>query len=282
MPLCKIGIIQYINSIFFWGPLVLKKIIPPFEVVLDTPAALNRKMMSGELQASMVSSATYLQNQNSLQLVSPFGISAKSHVLSVALFSPEPVDTLVDAPIAITEESATSVKLLEVLAKKYWGLNVHMQVVKKPTEHPIYLLIGDACLTHKTPTNYYKIDLAQQWHLFTGLPFTFGVFVEKTPIREWKEVMQEAYLYSQKHMGIIVDLAATKINLSKQEIEAYLNCLEFELREEHVESMRLFKEWSAEVSSGRLKDEQDNFLSREFSNVQGNALKYKSLGHRPR
>lgn len=252
MPLYKIGMIQYINSIFFWGPLVLKKIRPSFELVLETPTALNQKMVSGELQASMVSSYTYLQNQNSLQLATPFGISAKSTVLSVALFTPQPVENLNNASIAATQESATSIKLLEILSTKYWGFKSNLQVVKNPAEHPLYLLIGDACLTHKTPTHYYKIDLAQQWHLFTGLPFTFGVFVEKTPIKEWKEVMQEAYLYSQKHMGIIVDLASTKISLPKQEIEAYLNCLEFELREEHVESMQLFKEWSTKIKSGSL------------------------------
>lgn len=153
------------------------------------PTELNRALLSGEVELSLVSSAFYLEHEDELAILPDFSVAVLGRVYSVNVFSKTPFETL--KRVAVTPASATSVALLG------W-LRPDLDLVPVPgglellEDYDGVLLIGDAALKAyaeamgpwSTPIETLPeareglivTDLSSLWFEKTRLPFVFAVW----------------------------------------------------------------------------------------------------------
>ena len=112
-------------------------------------------------------------------------LGANGRVKTVLLLSKLPLDKIEN--IYLDFESGTSVRLVKVLAEKYWKLkniNWHDIKNKNTDEYVKYesvVAIGDK--TFELAGKYeYVYDLAHEWYLFTSLPFVFACWMKRKDI----------------------------------------------------------------------------------------------------
>ncbi|MBW6510451.1 MAG: menaquinone biosynthesis protein, partial [Desulfuromonadales bacterium] len=145
-----LGYISYLNCVPFFGRLKEQgfngKLVP------GVPSALNRMLQQGEIDASPSSSFEYARNWRDYLLLPGHSISSVGSIASVLLFSPVSPERLGGVEIALTGESATSINLLEILLRDYYGLSAVVTTVLGTSVEELVskgkpaLLIGDRAL----------------------------------------------------------------------------------------------------------------------------------------
>ncbi len=166
----RVGRISYLNvePFFHAFPWPLHDALPP--------RALGQAVADGRLDAGPLPLADCIRLEAELHLL-PFGIATRERAQSVFLFSSRPMAELGAARIAVTGETATSVRLLRILL-------AFRDEVARPELVPIdaaadaVLLIGDAALRARfgawpLPRCF---DLGEEWTRWTGLPCVFAAW----------------------------------------------------------------------------------------------------------
>ncbi len=144
MILGRLGRMAYVNTLpVDWG-LVTSPLAKLVTIQRGTPTILNRMMAEGQLDVSAVSSVAAAQHADDWLVMDHLCIGCRGAVGSVILHSDRPVEELDGSTIAVTNASATAVKLLEVLLSGHW--KVKAQLVPQANPQGPRLLIGDAAL----------------------------------------------------------------------------------------------------------------------------------------
>jgi len=193
----RLGRIGFINTVPVYHG--LQQALPPslasnMHVISHTPMGLNQAIIAGELELSPVSTAWYAQHQRQLTLLPGLSVSSFGSVESVLLVSDFPLDEWTGQPIAVPDDSATSIAVLRALIQHHSGADpvdafvvypAHLQE-KALQEYSAVLTIGDRALAwqHRpksaTSTHPHTIDLATAWNEFTQEPLVFAVWVART------------------------------------------------------------------------------------------------------
>jgi chorismate dehydratase len=169
-PPLRVGRISYLNvePFFHFFPWPLAEALPP--------RALGEAVASGRVDAGPLPLADCLRLDEMVTLL-PFGIATRDRARSVFLFSARPLADLAGARIAVTGETATSVRLLRLLlAFRYEVQPVTLVPVDAPAD--AVLLIGDAALRawHGRWPHPHCADLGEEWTRWTGLPCVFAAW----------------------------------------------------------------------------------------------------------
>src|SRR5262245_6192504 len=146
------------------------------------PRALGRAVRAGLVDAAPLSLVD-LHDLGEQAVGLPFGIAVRGCVRSVLLFSRQPIDALHGAAIGVTDETSTSVELLRVLlALRFEWRPVRWMPVNASAD--ALLLIGDQALRALAgePERPHRLDLAEAWTAWTGLPFVFARWGVRTAI----------------------------------------------------------------------------------------------------
>lgn len=268
-----LGYISYLNCVPFFGKLKEQgfngKLVP------GVPSALNRMLQLGEIDASPSSSFEYARNWRDYLLLPGHSISSVGSIASVLLFSPLSPDQLSGVEIALTGESATSINLLEILLRDYYGLpDVVTTVPGDPVEELVSmgkpaLLIGDRALklSAAVPPGVGVYDLGKLWHQHTGLPFVFALWmVRKAVAAEHAEALGrlgEQLLQSRQsvmqHPQRFAEAAARQTSMTPEQIVSYWNTISYVLDNHHLAGLTLFFERCCK--HGLLQDDPPlNFL----------------------
>lgn len=225
-------------------------------IVPGVPAELNRLLAAGEIDVSPSSSFEYARNWRQYLLLPDLSISASGPVRSVLLFSPRPPRDLAEEEIALTAESATSVHLLQILLREFYGLPaVRAAVPTRPVEDLVAagrpaLLIGDRALRAAlAPPGGQKVyDLGELWYRHTGLPFVFALWIAR---RQAVERCRAQVLALQPQLTESVRRSFSSLErlaaetperewLGEAGLVAYWRAMSYELSEDHLRGMRLF------------------------------------------
>jgi chorismate dehydratase len=213
----------------------------------------------GELIAGLYSLMDFIRDEQNLDLLN-FCIATRDQVKSVMLFSKEGWRDLDGKRIGITDDTATSVRLLQVLLMKKYGVNAgfeRMQTgINDCSSYDAVLLIGDEALRRNTyglPGFELVFDLATEWYDWTKLPFVFAVWaVRKTEPEELKEALarsvEQSLVRCEGNFGEIGALHGRRIGLSRRNVEEYLEGFNFRLGEREKEAIKEFRKLVAEVS----------------------------------
>jgi len=166
----RVGRISYLNvePFFHAFPWPLTAALPP--------RALGDAVAEGRVDAGPLALADCIRLDDAVTLL-PFGIAARERARSVLLFSARPMPDLAGRRIAVTGETATSVRLLRILL-------AFRDEVEPPVLVPLgeaadaLLLIGDTALRAWSGPwpQPHCFDLGEEWTRWTGFPSVFAVW----------------------------------------------------------------------------------------------------------
>jgi predicted solute-binding protein len=200
----------------------------------------------------------YFAQEQNLELMN-YCIATRDQVKSVMLFSKEGWQGLNGKNIGIIDDTATSVRLLQVLLEKKYGVKatfVRMHAsVNDFSQFDAILLIGDEALkSNKTGLIGFDLvfDLAKEWYDWQKLPFVFAVWAnKKTLSAEKKEELHQIILQSlqkgENQLETIGVLHGTMITLTPAETSEYLQGFNYHIGEREKEAMNIFKKLIEEV-----------------------------------
>jgi chorismate dehydratase len=162
-------------------------------------------LVNGECDIALVPVGVIPQLKISY-IVSKFCIGAEGRVRSVLLASQVPLEMI--TKIYLDYQSATSVKLVKILARHHWNINPEFidsspgyeQQIKGTTAG---VIIGDRCFQY---VDYkYKYDLAEEWINFTGYPFVFAAWLSLKPVKaELKKKLNDALEYGISNIDNVI------------------------------------------------------------------------------
>ena len=228
----RLGIVSYTNvAPLHWG-------LTPWEgakFVRGVPTELNRQLLEGEIDLTLVSSVEFLRHRHYLSALPDFSISTLGPVYSVMLFHWEPWEALSDKCVALTTDSATSVKLLEVLlhashlTPEFVPMKPDLNAMLSTCDAA--LLIGDSALVEAVARREVGgrkplvTDLGRAWYDLTRLPFTFAVWAARKDAPPSKRLVAELRAARERglgHLAAVAEGEAARLNLSPAVVRRYL------------------------------------------------------------
>lgn len=253
----RLGRIGYLNVLPIYHPLEAGILPHDFELVSGPPALLNTMMARGELHVSSNSCFEYARNPKQYYLVEDLSIGSHGPVMSVSLLSTVPVAELDGKTILISAETHTSVALLRLLMEQRYGIDVTFETgsvtasLNTATPPLAFLAIGDEALRLRNHPAYpHRVDLAEAWRDWTGLPFIFGVWVVSRSAADAGlftsdpgALLRRARDWGLSHMDTILDLTLYGCPLTREELRIYYrDGLVYGLRGRELEGLYLFYE----------------------------------------
>lgn len=253
----RMGRINFLNVLPIYHPLEAGIIPHDFELVSATPATLNNMMAAGDLHVSSCSCIEYARHPDSYYLVRDLSIGSAGPVLSVLLLSRQPLSSLDGEDILISGESHTSVALLRLLLRDFYGINATFttgmvtSALRSDNPPAAFLAIGDEALRLRSHPDYpIRIDLAEAWRQWTGLPFIFGLWVisaqaiaENIFNDDPGNLLRRGRDWGLAHMDVILDLTGHGCPLSRDELRDYYeNGLFYTLRPKEQAGLEFFYE----------------------------------------
>ena len=256
-----IGEISYLNCTPIFTVLRDHFEDPGYDFVRGTPAELNAKLRRGEIDLCPSSSIEYARNPGSYLILPDLSISSVGAVKSVLLFSPVPIEKLDGASIALTGESETSVVLLKILLSRKYSFTNSFYTAESPArsltlrDDPL-LLIGDNALRESfNRKDGYVYDLGELWYQFTGTPFVFALWLLREEFASTDpsaaalicERLGESRRIAMKSYSDIA--ASSRIIWTNHDfLINYWNTIPYELTPGHIEGLKLFYRFAADIS----------------------------------
>lgn len=262
-----VGHIPYINCAPFFH--FLRAAGFAGEIRRGVPSELNRRLAAGSVDVSPSSSFEYGRNWRQYLLLPGHSISSRGAVRSVLLFSGRPLEDLEGKEIVLTGESATSVNLLEIMLREFFGFStVRCRVPAQPAEEVVAaggtaLLIGDRALQMALVdhSDLHVYDLGELWARFTGLPFVFALWIlrREAAAKKRREVADLLFQLDRSRSQAFASLPALAAQTAERAwmgeagLVDYWNCMSYDLEEDHLEGLRLF--FSLCLKYGLLEEE---------------------------
>jgi aminodeoxyfutalosine synthase len=249
-----IGKIPFLNSVPFYAHFEKRQ----FKILPVAPRRMGVLSDLGQIDAGAFSLMDYFRQENALELMG-WCIATRDQVKSVMLFSKEGWADLDGKTIGITDDTATSVRLLQVLLEKKHRVNARFERlhsgVNDHTKYDAVLLIGDEALRHnKIGLDGFELvfDLAREWYDWQKLPFVFAVWAMKRSLPdgtkgELTALLSESLEKSEEDFVSIGGLHGRQIGLTDQETLGYLEGFNYRLGEREKESMVTFRKLVGET-----------------------------------
>lgn len=174
----RLGRIPYLNTEPFFADDEVRA-----NAVVEVPSRMIDLARLGAVDIAPLPVVAAFDHPDAFRPVGGLGIAAAGAARSVFLRSTVPVESLADACIGVIDESATSVRLLKVLLQFHFDVSrVTFVGLDQPADAA--LLIGDKALlqSRNLHTYPYELDLAAEWHAWTGLPFVFASWMARRDV----------------------------------------------------------------------------------------------------
>ena len=174
----RLGRIPYLNTEPFFADDEVRA-----AAVVEVPRGMIDVARRGAVDLAPLPVVAAFDHPDLFRSVGSLGIAAAGAARSVLLHSRVPVERLAGACIGVIDDTATSVRLLRVLLQFRFDIGRSTFTGLNHTADAV-LLIGDrALLERRDPRIFpYELDLAAEWHAWTGLPFVFASWMARRGI----------------------------------------------------------------------------------------------------
>ncbi len=243
-----IGIIDYLNVEPLYFRLQERLAGKPVRFRRGVPTELNRALKNGEIDVAPISAIAAARLADSVAILPDLSIATLGAVKTVLLFSwmADPRE-LNDCRIALSNESATSVELVKVLARDFWKITPRYTVEAQDLGQMMRrasaaLLIGDDALVESAHRREirgrgqpYAFDLGDEWLKWTGMPFVFALWAaRRQALPALAELAILPALYESKAEGLdhipqIARAYAPRLGLDNGVLTKYLHDLRYDL-----------------------------------------------------
>jgi chorismate dehydratase len=238
-PPLRVGRISYLNvePFFHAFPWPLADALAPRQ--------LGEAVAAGRLDAGPLPLADVIRLEAELAVL-PFGIATRDRAQSVFLFADRPMGELGERTIAVTGETATSVRLLRILlAFRDEVAPPRLVALEAPAD--AVLLIGDAALQalHGTWPRSRCFDLGEEWTRWTGLPCVFAAWAIRRSVAAGARAALAEALDRSLATGLAslpeIARARRDLGLPDAVIEEYLRGFVYRLGPEEDKAMAEFR-----------------------------------------
>jgi chorismate dehydratase len=246
----KVGAVTYLNT----KPLVYRfeQFAPQVELRFDVPSRLADDLAARRLDVALIPSIEYFQNP-AYEILSDACIACRGPVLSVKLFSHVPIVKI--RSLALDVGSRTSAALVRILLKEQFGLEPRFEPLAigaslTDATADAVLVIGDRAI-HSPPGRFAAVwDLGDQWYRWTGLPFVFAMWVQRSGIdlQQLAPALAEARDCGVANLEKIAEEEGAPQGLTVPQCLAYLrDNLYFYLGDEERKGLQLFHEKASQL-----------------------------------
>ena len=248
MPL-SLGRIPYLNTEPFFGDDVVRS-----DAHTATPRSMIDLVRSGQVDFAPLPVVAAFDYPDDFRAVGGLGIATQTDAKSVLLFSRVPPQDLADRQIGVIDDTATSARLLRVLLHGHFNVGCYQPV---PLEAAVdaFLLIGDRALVQSPnePHYPYVVDLAAAWHEWTGLPFVFAAWMQRTGAEAGEVAEAVDYLSHQLAINRL-DLGALAarrpdLGLDADSVRDYLETFLYQFGPRILEALDRFRELDAQINA---------------------------------
>jgi chorismate dehydratase len=224
----RVGRISYLNvePFFHAFPWPVAESLPP--------RALGEAVAEGRVDAGPLALADCLRLEGTVARL-PFGIVGPTRAQSVLLFSDRPMGELGGRRIAVTGETATSVRLLRILLAFRYEVPPPTLVGLDEAADAV-LLIGDAALRllrHGPWPRSLCHDLGEEWTAWTGYPMVFAAWAVRLDTPAAARNALESALGEALALGLasLPAIAARRrdLGLSEADIADYLKSFRYRI-----------------------------------------------------
>jgi aminodeoxyfutalosine synthase len=260
-----VGKIPYLNSVPFYHGFEKRQ----FKMLPIVPRRMGVLQEKEQMVAGLFSLMDYFRHEALLNLL-PYGIASRDQVKSVMLFSKEGWLGLEGKKIGITDDTATSVRLLEVLLEKKYGVRALFERlhagVNDFSSYDAVLLIGDEALNKNKfglPGFELVFDLAKEWYDWQKLPFVFAVWAVKKNLpasarEELTTIIDHGLARNEGRFGEIGRLHGMRIGLTTADVEQYLEGFNYRLGEREREAIAAFRKLQTDHPLTVHRGEREN------------------------
>lgn len=244
----RLGRVRYINCEPVYYALEHGMVQADCDVFDGTPAELNGRLRTADLDVSVVSAMEAALCPERYVLLPDLAIACDGPVDSVLLASHRPIPELSGQPVALSRHSLTSVYLVRLLLEKAYGVRPRFLEDVQVEVPAARLMIGDEALS-EGPRYPHRLDLGEGWKSFTGLPFVFAVWavrrevwaVAAAEVRRLHGALLASKALSRERPEAMVALARLRTGLPEEACRRYLReRLSFDLTPRHLEGLRTF------------------------------------------
>ncbi len=243
-----IGIIDYLNVEPLYFRLQERLAGKPVRFRRGVPTELNRALAAGEIDLAPISAIAAARLAHQVAILPDLAIATLGAVKTVLLFSwmadPRELD---DCRIALSDESATSVELVKILARHFWRITPRYAAEPQDLDAMLRrssaaLLIGDDALVESAHRREirgrgqpYAFDLGDEWLKWTGLPFVFALWAarrEALPALAELDILPALYASKAEGLEHVPEIArayAPRLGLNVGVLTKYLYDLRYDL-----------------------------------------------------
>jgi chorismate dehydratase len=261
----KIGKIPYANLFPIFYTLQKQEDFQSYKFIEGVPSELNKMIREGLLDVSPSSSIEYILRPSHYHLIDGHSISSNGAIKSILLFSRIPIEKLGGKRISCSFQSETSVALLDVILKKFYGIKCELKVAQRPENlnSDAFLLIGDDALKYysrfKVQGSNFVYDLGELWFKHTGLPFVFALWIarkdlDKKILARFQEDLDRAKEIALSNLSEIAKHSFLKEFMSEKSIVSYWKLIDYDFKERHRDSLKLFEKYLKEINYDFQKD----------------------------
>jgi chorismate dehydratase len=243
----RISAVKYANTFpFIYGLTETgfdKKVI----LTTDHPADCARKLISDEVDIGLIPVAA-LPMVKDYSLITDYCLGAYGKVRTVMLLSNCPFSDI--RIINLDYRSRSSVNLARILAKNLWKKDFEWHQTSDLFDfcnihgNEAIVLIGDQCFEYeKCFTN--KIDLAEEWFRFTGLPFAFACWTANKKLdKKFIDEFNEALAFGVSNIPAVVEKYGSSGVIKGDDLRIYLTKnMNFDLNDDKRKAIKLFLEF---------------------------------------
>lgn len=241
----RVGAVGYLNS----KPLVegLETLLPHATVKYDAPASLAQRMKSGEFDIGLIPVVEFL-TWEAATYIGGLAVACSGPVGSVCVHSRVPFNQV--RTMALDEGSRTSIALMHVLFRENgWdsGKTCPFPLDKNPmdSKEDAILLIGDRAMAAGLDGYSHRLDLGEEWHRLTGLPFVFALWAVRPGLGlTEKEIgaFHAALALGRSHVAEIARREAEALGLDTKSCIHYLtHNIRFDLGELELRGLSVFQ-----------------------------------------
>ncbi len=238
----KISAVSYANTFpFLYGMEHSDYLRENTELTLAYPKQSADLLLNKQVDVALLPVGVIPQLKISY-IVSKYCIGAEGPVRSVILASRVPKEQIKE--IYLDYQSATSVRLIQILCKYYWHISPAFRSSMPGYERSINSTTAGVIIGDRTFVNNdyeYIYDLAKEWEDFTSMPFVFAVWLAVKPLSpEFKEELNKALGYGVENIPSVIKTFQSKMVAGFNAEEYYTKNISYYLTPEKSKGMNTF------------------------------------------
>jgi chorismate dehydratase len=256
----RISAISYLNTAPLMWDFEHGEAGRQFDLSYTLPSACARDLESAAADIGIIPAAAYTLIPG-LKILPDVAIASRRPVRSILLVGKVPIEKA--RTVALDTSSMTSVALIKILFEKWLGggrifAPMPPQIDKMLAEHDAALVIGDPALQIDR-SQYFSLDLAEEWIRHTGKPFVFAFWAvrsealkEASPALDLPEIFQQSrdHGLTAPSLDQIAREWAPRLRLREADVRSYLTeNIHYTLDPACLEGLQLFFRYAAEIGA---------------------------------